>query len=65
VLFGSFLVWSLLDFRSSRARDRAAGTVYPPGNTGKTVITIVVGVVAWAVFAFWAHGFLIGVRPFS
>jgi len=24
---------------------------------------VVVGAVAWAVFAFWAHGLLIGIRP--
>jgi hypothetical protein len=31
----------------------------------KTVATIVVGAVAWAVFAFWLHGWWIGVRPFG
>ncbi len=65
LLFGGFLVWAVLDFRSSRQRDRAAGTVYPPGSAGKTVVTVVAGVAAWAVFAFWAHGALIGVRPFG
>ena len=30
-----------------------------------TAITVVVGAVAWAVFAFWAHGAWIGVRPFG
>ena len=29
------------------------------------MITVVVGVVAWALFAFWLHGALIGVRPFG
>jgi len=29
------------------------------------VITLVVGVLAWALFAFWLHGALIGVRPFG
>jgi hypothetical protein len=28
-------------------------------------VTVVGGLVAWAVFAFWAHGALIGVRPFG
>jgi uncharacterized membrane protein len=65
LLFGSFLVWAVLDFRSARQRDRAAGTVYPPGNAARTVTTVVVGVVAWGVFAFWAHGAWIGVRPFN
>ena len=65
VLFGAFLVWAVLDFRSSRQRDRAAGTVYPPGTVRGTAIAVVVGTVAWAVFAFWAHWALIGVRPFG
>ena len=65
VLFGSFLVWAVLNFRAARARDRAAGTVYPPGSAAMTGVTVAGGVIAWAVFAFWAHGALIGVRPFG
>jgi uncharacterized membrane protein len=65
LLFGSFLLWAVLSFRAARQRDRAAGTVYPPGRMGATVVTVVVGLLAWAVFAFWAHGVLIGVRPFG
>jgi uncharacterized membrane protein len=63
VLFGSFLVWSVLSFSAARARDRAAQTVYPAGTSSGTVITVLVGVVAWAAFAFVGHGLLIGVRP--
>ena len=63
VLFGSFLVWAVLSFKAARGRDRAAGTVYPPGTAKSTAIVVVSGVVVWAVFAFWAHGYLIGVRP--
>ena len=63
VLFGAFLVWAVLSFRAARARDRAAHTVYPPGTPAGTAITVVVGAAAWAVFAFWAHGYLIGIRP--
>ncbi len=65
VLFGSFLVWAVLDFRAARRRDRVASTVYPAGTTAGTVKAVVGGVLAWAVFAFWAHGWLIGVRPFG
>ena len=63
VLFGAFLVWAVLDFSSARRRDRAAGTVYPPGRPMATVGTVVVGGVAWAVFAMWLHGWWIGIRP--
>lgn len=65
VLFASFLVWGLVDFWFSWQRDAAAGTVYPRGTAAGTVIALVAGVIAWAVFAFWLHGVLIGVRPFE
>jgi uncharacterized membrane protein len=67
VLFGSFAVWAVLDFRASRQRDRAAGAGLAalPSETARTLIVVVVGVAAWAVFAFWAHRALFGVRPFG
>jgi len=64
LLFGSFLVWAVVDFRSSRQRDRTQGTVYAPGRSGPTIAAVVGGIVVWAVFAFWAHAKLIGVNPF-
>ena len=63
ILFGTFLVWAALSFRAARARDRVAGTAYAPGTTTGTMITVLVGTLGWALFAFWAHGALIGVRP--
>ncbi len=65
LLFGGFLVWAALSFKAARGRDRAAGTTYPAGTAAGTAITVVVGLLAWAGFAFWAHGALIGVRPFG
>ena len=44
VLFGGFLIWAVLSFRAARRRDRAAGTVYPPGNAIGTSIAIAVPV---------------------
>jgi len=64
VLFGSFLVWAIVDYASSRRRDRAAGVVYPPGSRGRDLLAILAGTVAWFVFGWWLHGPLIGVRPF-
>jgi uncharacterized membrane protein len=64
LLFGSFLVWAVFVFIAARKRDREAGTTYPVGPVSKDVITVVGGTVAWAVFGFWLHGPLIGVRPF-
>lgn len=65
VLFGSFLLWSVLLFATSRRRDRREQTVYPAGTTGMTAVTVAVGFVAWAAFAFWLHRVLIGVAPFG
>ncbi|TSE34561.1 NnrU family protein [Tepidimonas charontis] len=36
-----------------------------PSTLAATVATVVVGVAAWALFAFWAHGALFGVRLFG
>lgn len=65
VLFGSFLVWAILDFSASRRRDVATGARYASGTAGATGITVAVGVGAWIGFALWLHGLLIGVRPFG
>jgi uncharacterized membrane protein len=65
LLFGGFLAWGVLDFISARRRDRAAGTQYPAGTASATAITVLVGVIAWAAFAFKLHGWLIGIRPFG
>lgn len=63
VLFGSFLFWAVLCFAASRRRDRALGTVYAPGNARGTTLAVLSGVGAWLLFAFFLHGWLIGVRP--
>ena len=64
VLFGSFLVWSVLDFRAAKQRRRAGmePAIAAP-RAARTVVTLVVGVLAWTLFAFHLHLLLIGVRP--
>ena len=64
LLFGGFLGWAVLAFIAARRRDRLAGTTYAAGTVQGTLIAIVAGTVAWALFAFWLHGVLIGVLPF-
>ncbi|WP_028224289.1 NnrU family protein [Paraburkholderia ferrariae] len=64
-LFGAFLVWASLDMCSERRRDREAGVVYPQGTVARDAGVVAIGLVAWAVFAFWLHGLLIGVRPLA
>jgi uncharacterized membrane protein len=63
VLFGAFLVWALVDFAAARRRDRVEHCVYTAGTLSRDVITVVVGVVAWFVFAFYLHGWMTGVNP--
>lgn len=65
LLFGGFLVWATLCLRAAKARDRAAGTVYPAGGATPTAIAVAVGASAWAAFAFHLHAAWIGVRPFG
>ncbi|MFA9218448.1 MAG: NnrU family protein [Sphingomonadaceae bacterium] len=65
LLFGAFLLWAVLCFRAARQRDRVAGTRYPAGRAGATIVTVFAGLAGWALFAFWLHGWLIGVRPFG
>jgi len=63
VLFGAFLAWAVLDLIAARRRDRANKTTYAPANPIGTAIALIVGLVAWSVFAMLLHGPLIGVRP--
>ena len=65
LLFGGFLAWAVASYTAAKRRDAAAGVVYLHGHAGPTVAVVVVGLVAWAGFAFWAHGAWIGVRPFG
>ena len=63
--FGAFLRWAVVLFIASRRRDRAAGTVYPAGTLRGNVLTVAIGVAAWAAFALWLHLWLIGVDPMA
>ena len=63
VLFGAFLAWALPMVVVLRQRDRLAGVVAPAGTAGGDVLAVAAGAVAWGVFAFWLHGWMIGVEP--
>jgi uncharacterized membrane protein len=60
LLFGGFLAWAVLAYRSARRRGRVEVAIRP----GRTVAAVLLGVALWAFFAFWAHQAWIGVRPF-
>jgi uncharacterized membrane protein len=57
VLFLPFLIWSIALYAVSRRRDRREGKGYPPGTIKGDVLVV------WALFAYWLHSLLIGVKP--
>ena len=65
VLFGAFLVWSLVDLSSCYARDRKNAVVYPAPNARATIGAIAVGLVVWGFFIAGLHLWLFGVAPLA
>lgn len=65
VLFGAFLAWAVAAFVVARRRDRANGVAYPAGTALGDGLVVVIGIGAWAAFAFWLHARWIGVAPFG
>jgi len=63
LLFGGFLAWATALFVISRKRDRLAGVSYGKGKPAMDAVVVIVGLVAWAAFAMYLHGVLIGVKP--
>jgi len=73
VLFGAFLLWSVLNFRAARQRDRLAaatlsagegsGSLEPEVSSAATWRAIGIGVVVWAFLLSRGHAWLFGVSP--
>lgn len=62
VLFGAFFIWAVLDFAAARRREPPAGQ---QGTVARDALVVIIGAAAWALFAAYLHGWLIGVRPFG
>lgn len=65
VLFGSFLIWAILLFKTARRRAIPMGFAGDGPTKVGTLMTVVVGVLGWLVFSAWLHVHLIGVSPFA
>ena len=70
VLFGSFLIWAVLNFRSARARDRAQVQNSDANEEAPlkpyllaTLIALFGGMGLWAVITFVLHAKVVGVAP--
>lgn len=64
ILFGSFLVWAVLDFRSARNRPSSSENSQVV-SLRATLSSIFLGVVLWLVFILGLHQWLIGVSPLA
>ncbi|MCC5857575.1 MAG: NnrU family protein [Ectothiorhodospiraceae bacterium] len=53
IFFGAFLVWAVFCFRAARRRSPAPAT--EPSSMGSTIATVVIGLVAYYVFAMYLH----------
>lgn len=60
LLFACFFVWAVVDYRAAVRRDRQASVAYPMGSLARDGLVVVIGVIAWALFAFFLHQKLIG-----
>ena len=73
ILFGAFLVWSVMNFKSARARDRIQAEMQAQMSvesaqaaspqTSATLITVGVGAVLWGLITFVLHARVVGVSP--
>ena len=63
ILFGSFLAWAIFSYSAALRRDRTANIVYASGPMSRDLTAVAIGGVAWLLFTFSLHGWLIGVRP--
>ncbi|MBT2774625.1 NnrU family protein [Halomonas sp. ISL-60] len=65
IFFAAFLIWAILAFKTAKKRNRL--TPSAPVSTSKmaTIAAVLVGLIAYVVFAFYLHTALIGVPVFS
>ncbi|MBR2515554.1 MAG: NnrU family protein [Halomonas sp.] len=65
IFFAAFLVWAILAFKAAKQRDRINPPAVVATSTPATIATVIIGVVAYVLFAFYLHTLLIGVPVFG
>lgn len=65
ILFGSFLVWAILDFKSCRRRGNNSLDAPTEASLMMTLATYTTGIAAWFIFAIYIHQALFGISPFG
>ena len=63
ILFGSFLVWAILDFKSCRRRRSNSLPIPTDTSLTMTIATYAIGITAWFIFAIYLHQTLFGISP--
>ncbi|MSQ66562.1 MAG: protein NrnU [Limnohabitans sp.] len=64
ILFGAFLLWSVLNFRAARQRDHhSAESGAALEATPNTLRVVMIGVAAWAILLFGGHSWLFELSP--
>ncbi len=63
MLFAGFLAWAAILVFVRRARDRNADVQYRAAGFAPDALALVAGTLVWALFLFFGHEWLIGVRP--
>ena len=64
LLFGSFLIWAVVD-RVSLKKRVARPLPGAPESKANDVIVVVVGLLLYLAFVMWGHEALIGMKPFA
>ncbi|RUR29512.1 NnrU family protein [Vreelandella andesensis] len=65
IFFVAFLVWAILAFKTAKKRDRQHPASTVTTSVPATIATIVIGLVAYVLFALYLHTIIIGVPAFS
>ncbi|WP_249975873.1 NnrU family protein [Vreelandella olivaria] len=65
IFFAAFLVWAILAFKTAKKRDRLNPPIVVATSIPATVTTVVIGLGAYVLFAFYLHTLIIGVPVFG